>query len=653
MVPYLEWQTDAAYKADPPADYFYPGYDLFAELAKIRTNLVNDVYDSEYAFQLAMYKDVFGPGHDGHYVYYSDLLTAVFDNNRRRSLVSLSEDGSSLPVIKLYEDVIASPETASAVVLINGVDAATYVADTIFTAGFNQDADSAYNTMFYEMAFPPSGTGNGYFSSGGRIRYIYDVYGPETTFTFANGTEATFENYARIKTSLSSVTDGPSFYQKFCTGATSDEVVASAGKVAVDGDSGITVPGYPTPVVITEDGVVSCYFLDGEGFEDVAVIALLAFENESPAEFQEVCQQCFAKAVEAGKTKLVVDFQANGGGYILQGYDFFRQLFPHVVQDGFSRWKENGGFMAISEIVSDLVADVNPYTSDDYDLIGFYESWFNYRYDLNISDLPFQTFEDKFAPHVYKHTNYTAIMRWNLNDNLTTTNETFGMGMEIAGYGSLSDIAQPFEAENIIMLYDGMCASTCTLASEMLRIQGGVKSIAMGGRPKQGPIQGVGGVKGAQVLNWSNIFSYAQWALQFATTDAQKDALSAYTDLPLRRSTAAAVNTRDQILRDNVNDGLPAQFVAEEADCRLYWTAPMVTDVTEVWKAAADAAFNGAKCAAGGIEKRDVSEKAEARRRNYLSPAGVEERSKLVAKRNLAPREAATFNAKNLQKAIP
>ena len=102
MVPYLEWQTDAAYKADPPADYFYPGYDLFAELAKIRTNLVNDVYDSEYAFQLAMYKDVFGPGHDGHYVYYSDLLTAVFDNNRRRSLVSLSEDGSSLPVIKLY-----------------------------------------------------------------------------------------------------------------------------------------------------------------------------------------------------------------------------------------------------------------------------------------------------------------------------------------------------------------------------------------------------------------------------------------------------------------------------------------------------------------------------------------------------------------------
>lgn len=70
----------------------------------------------------------------------------------------------------ISEDVISSPETASAVKLINGVDAATYVADVIFTAGFNQDADSAYNTMFFEKAFPASSTGNGYFSSGGRIR---------------------------------------------------------------------------------------------------------------------------------------------------------------------------------------------------------------------------------------------------------------------------------------------------------------------------------------------------------------------------------------------------------------------------------------------------------------------------------------------------
>jgi len=68
------------------------------------------------------------------------------------------------------EDVISSPDTASVVTLINGKDAATFVEDVIFTASFNQDLDSAYNTMFYEKAFVAAGTGNGYFSTGGRVR---------------------------------------------------------------------------------------------------------------------------------------------------------------------------------------------------------------------------------------------------------------------------------------------------------------------------------------------------------------------------------------------------------------------------------------------------------------------------------------------------
>ena len=45
-------------------------------------------------------KNVFGPGHDGHFVIYTDLLTAAIEWGRRLALVSISEDGSSLPVIK-------------------------------------------------------------------------------------------------------------------------------------------------------------------------------------------------------------------------------------------------------------------------------------------------------------------------------------------------------------------------------------------------------------------------------------------------------------------------------------------------------------------------------------------------------------------------
>lgn len=127
----------------------------------------------------------------------------------------------------------------------------------------------------------------------------------------------------------------------------------------------------------------------------------------------------------------------------------------------------------------------------------------------------------------------------------------------------------------------------------------------MGGRPKPGPIQGVGGIKGAQVLQWSDIYSEANTAKK--TANAQQLAiLNKLSPLPIQRSSAAAVNVRDNILPANVNDGLPAQFVREEADCRLYYTTPMATDVTALWKAAADAAFKGKPCVAGSLPKRDL-----------------------------------------------
>lgn len=52
-------------------------------------------------FQEDLYQ-VFARAHDGHFVFYPDALTKAFEWGRKRSLVSISEDGTSLPVIKLY-----------------------------------------------------------------------------------------------------------------------------------------------------------------------------------------------------------------------------------------------------------------------------------------------------------------------------------------------------------------------------------------------------------------------------------------------------------------------------------------------------------------------------------------------------------------------
>ncbi|KAH8802632.1 peptidase s41 family protein [Xylogone sp. PMI_703] len=599
-VPYLEFQSDLAYLKDPPSTYFYPPHDVLGKLATIRANLVADKYANEYAFQADLYQ-VFAPAHDGHFVVYPDLLSAALEFGRQLPIVSVSLDGKELPKIYAYEDIVTDPSTASPITQINGEDAATYVANFAYTASYNQDADSAYNSMFFEKAYVAGGTGTGYFSINGRVRYIYP--GPSTSFTFENGTSYSLNNVAHVKASFAGVTDGESFYTKFCTGqaaASTAHDIASA-QVAAAGDA---LPGYPDPVIITGDGIVSGYYLTTPGFEDVAVLAMLAMENEDPSEFQAVVQNFIAGAKADGKTKIVIDVQANGGGYILQGYDVFRQFFPQILQRDYTRFRENAAFDALAEVYSASIPDdYDPNTSSGT-IISFAENWWNYRYDYNLTEQHFPTFESKFAPEIHAGDPYTALVRWDLNDPLTTVNTTFGMGMEITGYGSRKNFTQPFETDNIVILYDGVCASTCILFSEFMIHDAGVKTIAMGGRPQPGLIQGMGGVKGGQSYDWGSFYSNAQFAIENGViTDEQKAILSNLTLLPVERSTATSVNLRDIILPDEVAEAIPAQFVAEESDCRLFWTPDMITDVTKVWEAAASAAFDGSPCAYGGFSK--------------------------------------------------
>lgn len=186
-----------------------------------------------------------------------------------------------------------------------------------------------------------------------------------------------------------------------------------------------------------------------------------------------------------------------------------------------------------------------------------------------------------------------------------------------------------------------------------MRLQGGVKSIAMGGRPKAGPIQGVGGIKGAQILSWSSILDNVQTALQNATA-SQAAILNRLTSLPIERSTSTGVNVRDNILPDNLGDGLPAQFVVEETDCRLYWTEPMVTDVTAVWKAAADSAFHGKACVAGGIEKRKRGVESEVvKKRRVQSSKLMRQVMHASMKRDLTAEMGAAWVQRHVVKAIP
>lgn len=350
----------------------------------------------------------------------------------------------------------------SAVLKVNGDELEDFMAK-LAQLGFLQDPDALYNNLFYEMAFDAQSASQryaGYFALAGRYGYLYP--GANTTIEFENGTISTFENYAEVLGDFTGVTDGASFYQTFCTGP---HLVAMPS----DPNQPIIAPtppplpptgkdpafGYPVPEIISGDQQVSGYFLDGAAYDDVAVLSMLTFEPGFPVEFQSVIQTFIADAKAAGKTKIIIDMSSNGGGNILSGYDAFRQFFPQIVQDGFSRVRQHDAFKIMSTGVSRYAANFSTKSQNSEDFFA-YSSLLNYRFDLNTTDHGFPTYDAKFAPHEYNGDEFTNLMRWNLNDPTTTTNPIWGMGATITGYGDRQNFTQPFASEDIILVsHDG------------------------------------------------------------------------------------------------------------------------------------------------------------------------------------------------------
>lgn len=133
---------------------------------------------------------------------------------------------------------------------------------------------------------------------------------------------------------------------------------------------------------------------------------------------------------------------------------------------------------------------------------------------------------------------FTSIIRWNLTDPLQPLNSG---GIYVSGYQGRSNITTPpWQSEDIILVYDGYCASTCAIFAEFMHRQANVKTIALGGRPTTNPMQGVGGVKGTNSFPLSYIFTSITSALSWSDPWIKKSlndtVLTQYTQLPMARS---------------------------------------------------------------------------------------------------------------------
>ena len=163
------------------------------------------------------------------------------------------------------------------------------------------------------------------------------------TLTYDNGQVKSEESFAvfRAGANFTGVKTGEDFYNKFCNPNVTQTVAAApaANSTAPLPKPAPTIQGYPFPIVRDSGAnTTSGYFLNGTGYDNVAVLSVLAFSPagnigavEYLSNFQSTVSSFLSQSKAAGKTKLIVDVSANGGGFVLAGFELFAQVRQYLL----------------------------------------------------------------------------------------------------------------------------------------------------------------------------------------------------------------------------------------------------------------------------------------------------------------------------------
>lgn len=275
---YLEWQSNLAFLKNPPVEYTEQPVDLMGEMDSMKKQLAVNGFNSEYDFQLELNK-LFTRAYDNHLTWQPDILASVmqFQRPAGTELISVSSDGTQIPEIYAYRDMqLAKNNTSfkpSPVRTINGVGAEEYLQTVAPQADFH-DADTRWNALFPSQALIASGVGYlGSFRTG-------MFQGPNTTMAFANGTVKSSMNVAIVVGDFTGVTDGKTFFRKFCSGPNLSRTATTA---AVNG-SNVTVPsqapspspshiGYPKAEILHPNLSLGGYYINDTGYDVSFIIS--------------------------------------------------------------------------------------------------------------------------------------------------------------------------------------------------------------------------------------------------------------------------------------------------------------------------------------------------------------------------------------------
>lgn len=570
---YLQFHTTIKYLTKRPSGLFAPRQttDILAGLDVIlKTLKVPEAYQNrEYDFQVAVY-EVINQARDGHLTYIPDVLGKLFQFERPVQLASVLDLSGRTHVPKIYDysDIIRHQKDSGMlpipVVKINGEEVNKYLQMVDQDALF-QDSDAIYNSALYNQVWATLRSGNNRFQSSHRY---WDSW---TNLTFEDGKKPrNIRNRALVKFDLTDLGDATALVEKCCIHSSIHPVPGPQQAESAPPPTNCVLPpisagplGFPSPTAQHPQNFVAGYYL--RNIPDTAVLSIPSFETtEDPCSlsyFEQVVQRFLLASHSNGKQKLIIDLRGNGGREIELAYNTFKQIFPATPAIAYSRFRAHG---TLQIIVSNMATTLP-------------NSVFDWRYWRNYFNQAFTNWQSF----------YGSLLDRRASDNFTNTLQW----PPDAGLGQVTGL---FSHLHIVLLHDGLCASACAAFSELMRSRAGVRSVVLGGRSRTGPMQAVGGAKGAQAYDLSDLrdLAYKMWekatpAMQRAWVGTSIETLK--QGYAVQRATKASINLRDNFRLNILGQpiypeaNIPLQFVYEAADCRLFYTRETIINVSAVW----------------------------------------------------------------------
>ncbi|RDL33310.1 Uncharacterized protein BP5553_08749 [Venustampulla echinocandica] len=614
----IQFQSTLAYLKNPPSSYQRHPVDLVAGLNKIKQSITTGAFANQYEFEAALQRLIYS-AHDTHLDLTAGILGA-FSFGAPVAIVSVSLDGTQLPKIYFSDDISDSQNDGtwqpSAISKINGQNSMDYLqqyaADNA-VGGLESHAD------FNQLVASPALDIQGYFPIWTGAGTFYP--GDTLTFVFENGTSVGPMPWIGVYNSpgeTGPLETGGDFYNFFVLGyypasyvpwtndeptddstdpsaATSTFPAATSTSMASPTPSSWNHSAYPSaPDVVQPDlgifgtGSLSGYFLNSSS---IAVLSIPSFymNPEAVDDFSNTVAQFLSSSKAAGMKKVVIDLQQNGGGDSLLAWDTFKQFFPTIDPYGGSRLRAHAAANSMGSTITGYFDELD---EEYYDFYGLYANEWVSSTRINVTtNRNFTSWAEFFGPHPANGDIFTSVQRYDLNNILFDTLSVGSPNNSFSVYGSAgrpANATQPYAANDIIILSDGLCSSTCALFMEMMHHEAGVRTVVAGGLPVYGPMQAPGLTRGARSYGMDILdanIDYAEALLEW-----EKDPNPFF--LPNRTEAldvfvlAGSINLRDQVRK---GEDIPLQFVYEAADCRIFYTPRTVFNYTALWQYAADA----------------------------------------------------------------